>query len=381
MFTMHVQQTLRPCPFVQIVDILRHQQQIARPCRIQPCEGIMRGIGLYLLNTFATHIVKTQDKVGVAGKGFGRCHILDLMLLPQSACAAKGINAAFGANPSARQDDNVFDILAHLLSFIVTLNLSPVLNIVRPRNKVRARYMKIGIIGSAGRMGQALVDAIVADGHAHAGGVDKDGDLAALIAASDVLVDFSSPHGLEASLDACVAADKPIVIGTTGLEERHHFLIDDAARDIAILQTGNTSLGVNMLAALVEQAARQLGADWDIEILEMHHRHKVDAPSGTALLLGEAAAKGRAVDLKEHSDRGRDGITGARKAGDIGFAALRGGSVAGDHTVIFATDNERIELVHRAENRSIFARGAVKAAVWLTRQTPGRYNMQEVLGL
>jgi 4-hydroxy-tetrahydrodipicolinate reductase len=211
--------------------------------------------------------------------------------------------------------------------------------------------------------------------------VDKDGDLAALTAASDVLVDFSSPHAVEANLDACVAAGKPIVIGTTGLEERHHFLIDDAARDIAILQTGNTSLGVNMLAALVEQAARQLGADWDIEILEMHHRHKVDAPSGTALLLGEAAAKGRAIHLKDHSERGRDGITGARKAGDIGFASLRGGSVAGDHSVILASDNERIELIHRAENRTIFARGAVKAAVWLTPQKPGRYNMQEVLGL
>jgi 4-hydroxy-tetrahydrodipicolinate reductase len=148
-------------------------------------------------------------------------------------------------------------------------------------------------------MGQALVDAIAADGHIYAGGVDKDGDLAALTAASDVLVDFSSPHAVEANLDVCVAAGKPIVIGTTGLEERHHFLIDDAARDIAILQTGNTSLGVNMLAALVEQAARQLDADWDIEILEMHHRHKVDAPSGTALLLGEAAAKGRAIHLKD----------------------------------------------------------------------------------
>ena len=241
--------------------------------------------------------------------------------------------------------------------------------------------MKIGIIGSAGRMGQALVDAIGADGHEHAGGVDKDGDLAGLIAASDVLVDFSSPHGLEASLDACVAAGKPIVIGTTGLEERHHFLIDDAARDIPILQTRNTSLGVNMLAALVEQAARQLGEGWDIEILEMHHRHKVDAPSGTALLLGEAAAKGRAVNLKDHSERGRDRITGARKAGHIGFASLRGGSVAGDHMVIFASDNERIELIHRAENRAIFASGAVKAAEWLARQTAGRYNMQEVLGL
>jgi len=241
--------------------------------------------------------------------------------------------------------------------------------------------MKIGIIGSQGRMGQALVDAIAANGHKHAGGVDKDGDLAGLIAASDVLVDFSSPGGLEASLDACVAAGKPIVIGTTGLEERHHFLIDDAARDIPILQTGNTSLGVNMLAALVEQAARQLGADWDIEILEMHHRHKVDAPSGTALLLGEAAAKGRAVNLKDHSERGRDGITGARPPGNIGFASLRGGSVAGDHSVIFASDNERIELIHRAENRAIFASGAVKAAEWLARQNAGRYNMQEVLGL
>jgi 4-hydroxy-tetrahydrodipicolinate reductase len=239
----------------------------------------------------------------------------------------------------------------------------------------------IGIIGSEGRMGQALVDAIEAAGQAYAGGVDQGGDLAALIAASDVLVDFSSPHALEATLDACVAAGKPIVIGTTGLEERHHFLIDDAARDIAVLQTGNTSLGVNMLAALVRQAAAQLGDDWDIEIVEMHHRHKVDAPSGTALLLGEAAATGRNIDLKAQSERGRDGITGARATGAIGFASLRGGSVAGDHTVIFASDNERIELVHRAENRAIFAKGAVQAAMWLTRQQAGRYRMEQVLGL
>jgi 4-hydroxy-tetrahydrodipicolinate reductase len=241
--------------------------------------------------------------------------------------------------------------------------------------------MKIGIIGSAGRMGQALVDAIAADGREYAGGVDKGDDLAALVVSCDVLVDFSSPHAIEANLDACVAAGKPIVIGTTGLEERHHFLIDDAARDIPVLQTGNTSLGVTMLAALVQQAARQLGEDWDIEILEMHHRHKVDAPSGTALLLGEAAASGRGIDLKQNSDRGRDGITGARKAGDIGFASLRGGSVAGDHHVIFASEHERIELVHRAETRAIFARGAVKAATWLTRQKAGRFTMQEVLGL
>lgn len=241
--------------------------------------------------------------------------------------------------------------------------------------------MKIGIIGSAGRMGVALRDAIKSAGQTHAGGIDKGGALEPLVAMSDVLLDFSSPHALEATLDACVAAGKPIVIGTTGLEERHHFLIDDAARDIAVLQTGNTSLGVTMLAALVKQAASQLGDDWDVEILEMHHRHKVDAPSGTALLLGEAAAKGRGIDLKTTSERGRDGITGARAPGAIGFASLRGGSVAGDHTVILASDNERIELTHRAESRAIFASGAVKAAIWLTAQKAGRHRMEEVLGL
>jgi 4-hydroxy-tetrahydrodipicolinate reductase len=240
---------------------------------------------------------------------------------------------------------------------------------------------KIGIIGSAGRMGAALVDAIAASGHDYAGGVDKGDDLAALVAASDVLVDFSSPHALEGNLDACIAAGKPIVIGTTGLEERHHFLIDQAAQDIAVLQTGNTSLGVTVLAELVRRAAEMLGDDWDIEIVEMHHRHKVDAPSGTAKLLGEAAAKGRNIDLAIHSERGRDGITGARARGAIGFASLRGGSVAGDHTVILASENERIELIHRAENRAIFASGAVKAAGWLCAQKPGRYAMEEVLGL
>ncbi|MEQ1539594.1 MAG: 4-hydroxy-tetrahydrodipicolinate reductase [Sphingorhabdus sp.] len=239
----------------------------------------------------------------------------------------------------------------------------------------------IGIIGSKGRMGQALVDAIKEAGLEHAGGVDKGDDITALIAASDVLVDFSSPHALEATLDACIAAKKPIVIGTTGLEERHHYLIDDAAADIAILQTGNTSLGVTMLAALVNEAASRLGPDWDIEIVEMHHRMKVDAPSGTAMLLGEAAAKGRHIDLAANSERGRDGITGVRKAGAIGFASLRGGTVAGDHSVIFASDEESITISHRAENRAIFARGAVKAASWLSAQKPGRYGMPDVLGL
>lgn len=240
----------------------------------------------------------------------------------------------------------------------------------------------IGIIGSAGRMGQAIAREIAACALVQAGGVDKgQGDLAVLIRSSDVLIDFSSPHALAATLAACVEAGKPIVIGTTGLEEEHQGLIDDAARFIPVLQTGNTSLGVNLLAALVEDAARRLGDDWDIEIVEMHHRHKVDAPSGTALLLGEAAARGRGITLAGHSERGRDGITGARARGAIGFASLRGGSVAGDHQVILATEGERIEIGHRAENRDIFARGAVKAALWLVGQQPGRYDMKSVLGL
>ena len=230
-------------------------------------------------------------------------------------------------------------------------------------------------------MGQALVTAIADAGHDHAGGADQGDDMAALVAGSDVLVDFSSPAALQATLDACVATGKPVVVGTTGLEDAHHAAIEEAARTIAVLQTGNTSLGVNMLAALVEQAAGKLGEDWDIEIVEMHHRHKVDAPSGTAKLLGEAAARGRGIDLASHSESGRDGITGARARGAIGFAALRGGSVAGDHTVILASDEERIELTHRAENRMIFARGAVKAAGWLVGQEAGRYGMDGVLGL
>ena len=240
----------------------------------------------------------------------------------------------------------------------------------------------IGIIGAAGRMGQAIAAELAAQGLTSAGGVDKgQGDLTYLVGVSDILIDFSSPAALAKNLDACIAANKPIVIGTTGLEPEHHVLIDEAARRIPVLQTGNTSLGVNLLAALVEDAARRLGDDWDIEIVEMHHRHKVDAPSGTALLLGQAAARGRGIDFAAHTESGRHGITGARAKGAIGFAALRGGSVAGDHQAILATEGERIELGHRAENRSIFARGAVKAALWLVGQQPGRYDMKSVLGL
>ncbi len=240
---------------------------------------------------------------------------------------------------------------------------------------------RIGIIGSAGRMGAALVEAIVAAGEVHSGGIDQGGDALALAGLSDVLVDFSAPAALEANLDAAIAARIPIVVGTTGLEERHHWLCDAAAEQIAVLQTGNTSLGVTLLAHLVREVAQRLGEDWDIEISETHHRMKVDAPSGTALLLGQAAAEGRGVALADHSARGRDGITGARKLGDIGFASLRGGSVAGDHTVHFLADDERIALTHLAENRRIFAKGAVRAAQWLVGKEPGRYSMKEVLGL
>ena len=247
---------------------------------------------------------------------------------------------------------------------------------------------KIGILGAKGRMGRAIALAADELGATISGGIDQDGvvhgayaSLAELAGASDVLVDFTRPDALSGHLDAAVGAGCPIVIGTTGLAPKNHAAIDAAAKSVAVLQAANTSLGVNLLAHLVREAASKLGPDWDIEILEMHHRHKVDAPSGTALLLGDAAAKGRDVDLASVSDRGRDGITGARREGDIGFAALRGGSVAGDHMVVLAGEGERIELGHRAETREIFARGAIKAALWLAGKPTGRYAMTDVLGL
>lgn len=198
---------------------------------------------------------------------------------------------------------------------------------------------------------------------------------------ADVFADFSSPDALEANLDAALAAGKPLVIGTTGLSEDHQRTIDAAAVRIAVLQAANMSLGVNLLAHLARQAAARLGPDWDIEIVEMHHRNKADAPSGTALLLGQAAAAGRGVKLETVAERGRDGIGGARGKGGIGFASLRGGSVAGDHQMIFAAEGERIELGHRAESRAVFARGAIEAALWLIGKPSGRYDMTDVLGL
>ena len=240
---------------------------------------------------------------------------------------------------------------------------------------------RIGIIGSAGRMGQAIAQVVEASGHELSGGIDQGDDPAALAAKCDVLIDFSSPKATAANLAAAQAAGIPIVIGTTGLEPENHVAIDAAAKNIPVLQTGNTSLGVTLLAHLVREAASKLGDDWDIEVVEMHHRMKVDAPSGTALLLGEAAAAGRGISLADHTESGRHGITGARAKGAIGFAALRGGTVAGDHSVILAGEEERITLSHHAENRTIFARGAVKAAEWLLDKPAGRYTMPEVLGL
>jgi len=231
-------------------------------------------------------------------------------------------------------------------------------------------------------MGRAIADAATAQGLAIAGGVDRDGavlgfhaDDAALATASDVLIDFSAPVALPAHLEAARGAGTPILIGTTGLQPADHALIDAAAREVAVLQTANTSIGVNLLTRLVEEAARRLGSEWDIEIVEMHHRHKVDAPSGTALLLGAAANAGRG-GAAEH--RGHDG---KREEGGIYYASLRGGSVAGDHQVVFATEGERIELGHRAEHRGIFATGALKAALWLAGKPAGRYAMRDVLGL
>ena len=264
------------------------------------------------------------------------------------------------------------------------------------------KLIRVGVLGAGGRMGQAII-AQIGDtrGVVLAGALERAGhpscgrpagpghpqtlticsNIGAIAHNCDVLIDFSVPAALAVTLEAAQEGRCALVIGTTGLEAEHHAAIDAAARDIAVLQAANTSLGVTLLARLVEQAAAALGPDWDIEIAELHHRLKVDAPSGTALALGEAAAAGRGIDLAAQSARGRDGITGARIEGQIGFASLRGGSAAGDHMVLLATEGERIELWHRAENRSIFARGALKAAQWIAGRKSGRYAMADVLEL
>jgi 4-hydroxy-tetrahydrodipicolinate reductase len=368
MFAVHVDQPLRPGALVQVIDILRHDQQGPRPVRVQPSQRSMRRIGLNGLHEGTPRVVKAQHEIGVTRKRAGRCDVFDPVILPQAACTPERADAALGADSSAGQDHDIaeFTHLAH-----------------EAREQGQGQVMtRMGIIGSAGRMGEAIRVAIAANAALTlSGGIDLGGDPIALAKASDVLIDFSSPRALTENLGAAVAAGTPIVVGTTGLDEDHHQAIDDAAHHVAVLQTGNTSLGVTLLARLVREAAARLGPEWDIEIAEMHHRHKVDAPSGTAMQLGRAAAAGRGIDLDSNSARGRDGITGARPSGTIGFASLRAGSAAGDHTVYFATDDERIELTHRAENRTIFASGALRAALWLKGQVAGRYGMDQVLGM
>lgn len=265
--------------------------------------------------------------------------------------------------------------------------------------------IRMGIIGCGGRMGRMLIAEIAAsEGFALAGGTTAPGSatlgsdlgelagigrigLAAgsaagdLLRKSDVAIEFSVAAATAAHATLAAELGKPLVIGTTGLTAAETAAVEQAAKRIPIVWAANTSLGINLLLGLVEQVAARLGADWDVEIMEMHHHGKADAPSGTALALGRAAAKGRGVSLEEVAQRGRDGITGARRAGDIGFASLRGGDAVGDHHVIFAGAGERLELSHRATNRAIYAKGAVRAAGWVVTQKPGLYGMKEVLGL
>jgi 4-hydroxy-tetrahydrodipicolinate reductase len=265
--------------------------------------------------------------------------------------------------------------------------------------------MKIAVMGAAGRMGQELVRAVhEAEGCSVAGAVERPdsphigadvGVLAGLgplgvtvtndpldlIARSDAILDFTSPAATVEFAGLAANARIVHVIGTTGLSEADDARIAAAARHAPIIKAGNMSLGVNLLAAITRRVAEALDEDYDIEILEMHHRHKVDAPSGTALMLAEAAAQGRGIKLEEHSVRGRDGITGPRRRGDIGMASLRGGSVVGEHKVILAGPGERIEITHIAGDRGIFARGAVKAVLWGRGKAPGLYSMSDVLGL
>lgn len=226
--------------------------------------------------------------------------------------------------------------------------------------------IRISLIAPDGRMGKAIAASIGEDA-----GFVIDQDHA------DVLIDFSAPVALQASLDRAISAGVPILIGTTGLDDLAGKRIAEAAREIAVLRAANTSLGVALLSDLVERAGRVLGPAWDIEIVEAHHRHKTDAPSGTALALGESAARGRGAPLD--ADGGRDGTGLKRREGSIGFAAIRGGSVAGDHDVMFLGPEERVILSHRAENRSIFARGALAAARFLHGKPAGLYSMRDVI--
>jgi len=262
--------------------------------------------------------------------------------------------------------------------------------------------VRLAIAGAGGRMGQALVEAALADpGLALASALEVDGsaalgrdagerigratgvtigsDVARALADADVLIDFTRPQGTLAHVAACEAAGVAMVVGTTGLDAVARERLAAAGRAIPLVFAPNMSVGVNVLLELVRLAAQRLGPAFDIEVVEMHHRHKVDAPSGTALALGEAAAQGAGIRLSEQAVYAREGVTGERKTGTIGFATLRGGDVVGEHTVIFAGSGERIELTHRATSRDLFAHGAVRAAACLATQKPGRYRLADLL--
>ena len=265
--------------------------------------------------------------------------------------------------------------------------------------------MRLVVVGAGGRMGRALITAVTTmDGVTLSGAIEREGsdiigtDVGRLIgteplgvavtsdplpafADADGVLDFTTPEATLVFSELAAQARIVHVIGTTGISSEDATRIAAAGRHCATVKSGNMSLGVNLAAQLVRQAARALDEDFDIEIVEMHHRHKVDAPSGTALLLGAAAAEGRGVDLESRSVRSRDGHTGARQPGDIGFATMRGGSVVGEHSIVLAGEGERIVISHIAQDRSIFARGAVKAALWARGRKPGVFSMTDVLGL
>ena len=265
--------------------------------------------------------------------------------------------------------------------------------------------IKIGIFGAAGRMGQtltrlvhegadfALAGATEAAGHPALGrdvgevagigplGITLGDDPAALFAAAEAVLDFTSPEATVAHAKVAAATATALVIGTTGLTPEHEGRLADAARSAAIVRAPNMSVCVNLMIALARQVAGSLDEDYDVEVVEMHHRGKIDAPSGTALALGRAVAAGRGIDLEAHSARARDGFTGPRRRGDVGFAVLRGGDVVGEHSVVFAAEGERLELTHRATSRATFARGALRAAAWARDRAPGLYGMADVLGL
>ena len=264
---------------------------------------------------------------------------------------------------------------------------------------------RLAIAGAAGRMGRALIEAarhaegfavtaafehpdhslLGTDAGQLAGlgeiGVPLTGDVAAATGAFDVLIDFTRPQGTLANLDACRAAGRRMVIGTTGFSAAEKTQLQDAARDIGIVFAPNMSVGVNLCLKLLDMAARVLGDEVDIEIIEAHHRHKVDAPSGTALRMGEVVAAALGRDLKDCAVYGREGVTGERERSTIGFETIRAGDIVGDHTVLFAGVGERIEITHKASSRMTFAKGAVRAAGWLISRGPGLYDMQDVLAL